>query len=41
MVLVMGVPSWLALPGLESPGLKDILIACCDGLKGFPQRTVG
>jgi len=22
---------------LKNPGVQDILIACCDGLKGFPQ----
>lgn len=25
------------LTELKNRGLKDILIACCDGLKGFPQ----
>jgi len=25
------------IPAKKNRGLKDILIACCDGLKGFPQ----
>ena len=33
-----GAKFWLkVLTDLKNRGLKDILIACCDGLKGFPQ----
>lgn len=33
-----GAKFWLkVLTDLRNRGLKDILIACCDGLKGFPQ----
>ena len=33
-----GAKFWLSvLTDLKNRGLKDILIACCDGLKGFPQ----
>ncbi|WP_346294411.1 IS256 family transposase [Sphaerothrix gracilis] len=33
-----GAKFWLqVLTELKNRGLKDILIACCDGLKGFPQ----
>ena len=33
-----GAKFWLkVLTDLKHRGLKDILIACCDGLKGFPQ----
>ncbi|MEL6764373.1 MAG: IS256 family transposase [Cyanobacteria bacterium J06607_6] len=33
-----GTKFWLkVLTDLKNRGLKDILIACCDGLKGFPQ----
>ena len=33
-----GAKFWLGvLTDLKNRGLKDILIACCDGLKGFPQ----
>ena len=33
-----GARFWLkVLTDLKNRGLKDILIACCDGLKGFPQ----
>ena len=33
-----GAKFWLSvLTELKNRGLKDILIACCDGLKGFPQ----
>jgi transposase-like protein len=33
-----GAKFWLGiLTELKNRGLKDILIACCDGLKGFPQ----
>jgi len=33
-----GVKFWLrVLTDLKNRGVKDILIACCDGLKGFPQ----
>jgi len=33
-----GVKFWLkVLTDLKNRGLKDILIACCDGLVGFPQ----
>ena len=33
-----GAKFWLkVLTDLKNRGLRDILIACCDGLKGFPQ----
>jgi putative transposase len=33
-----GAKFWLkVLTDLKNRGLQDILIACCDGLKGFPQ----
>lgn len=33
-----GAKFWLkVLTDLKNRGIKDILIACCDGLKGFPQ----
>jgi transposase-like protein len=33
-----GAKFWLkVLTDLKNRGLKDILMACCDGLKGFPQ----
>lgn len=33
-----GAKCWLRiLTELKNRGVKDILIACCDGLKGFPQ----
>ena len=33
-----GAKFWLkVLTDLKNRGLKDMLIACCDGLKGFPQ----
>ena len=33
-----GAKFWLkVLTDLRNRGMKDILIACCDGLKGFPQ----
>jgi transposase-like protein len=33
-----GAKFWLRiLTELKNRGLKDILIACCDGLKGFPE----
>jgi len=33
-----GAKFWLkVLTDLRNRGLRDILIACCDGLKGFPQ----
>jgi len=33
-----GAKFWLSvLTDLKNRGLQDILIACCDGLKGFPQ----
>lgn len=33
-----GAKFWLkVLNDLKNRGLQDILIACCDGLKGFPQ----
>ena len=33
-----GAKFWLqVLTEMKNRGLKDILIACCDGLKGFPQ----
>lgn len=33
-----GAKFWLkVLTDLKNRGLKDILIACCDGLKGFPE----
>ena len=33
-----GAKFWLkVLTDLKNRGLKDIVIACCDGLKGFPQ----
>lgn len=33
-----GAKFWLkVLTDLKNRGLKDILIACCDGLKGFPR----
>jgi len=33
-----GAKFWLSvLTDLKNRGLKDILMACCDGLKGFPQ----
>lgn len=33
-----GAKFWLSvLTELQNPGVKDILIACIDGLKGFPQ----
>ena len=33
-----GAKFWLkVLTELKNRGLQDILIACCDGLKGFPQ----
>lgn len=33
-----GAKFWLSvLTELQNRGLKDIFIACCDGLKGFPQ----
>ncbi len=33
-----GAKFWLkVLTDLKNRGLKDILIACCDGLVGFPQ----
>ena len=33
-----GAKFWLkVLTDFKNRGLKDILIACCDGLKGFPQ----
>ena len=33
-----GAKFWLkVLTDLRNRGLKDVLIACCDGLKGFPQ----
>lgn len=33
-----GAKFWLkVLTELKTRGLKDILVACCDGLKGFPQ----
>jgi len=33
-----GAKFWLkVLTDLKNRGLKDILVACCDGLKGFPQ----
>jgi putative transposase len=33
-----GAKFWLSvLTELQNRGIKDILIACCDGLKGFPQ----
>lgn len=33
-----GAKFWLkVLTDLKNRGLKDILIACCDGLKGFPK----
>jgi putative transposase len=35
---VEGAKFWLKLlNNLKGRGLQDILIACCDGLKGFPQ----
>ena len=33
-----GAKFWLSvLTDLKNRGLQDILIACCDGLKGFPE----
>ena len=33
-----GVKFWLqVLTELQNRGVKDILIACVDGLKGFPE----
>ena len=33
-----GAKFWLkVLTDLKNRGLRDVLIACCDGLKGFPQ----
>ena len=33
-----GAKFWLGiLTELKTPGLEDILIACVDGLKGFPE----
>ena len=33
-----GAKFWLkVLTDLKNRGLQDIFIACCDGLKGFPQ----
>ncbi|MEL6261990.1 MAG: IS256 family transposase, partial [Cyanobacteria bacterium J06626_6] len=33
-----GAKFWLkVLTDMKNRGLRDILIACCDGLKGFPQ----
>jgi transposase-like protein len=37
-----GAKFWLkVLTDLKNRGLKDILIACCDGLVGFPQAIEG
>lgn len=36
-----GAKFWLKVCSeLENRGVEDILIACCDGLKGFPDRYV-
>jgi transposase-like protein len=33
-----GAKFWLKLVNeLKTRGLEDILVACCDGLKGFPE----
>ena len=33
-----GTKFWLrVLTDLKNRGLQDMLMACCDGLKGFPQ----
>ncbi|CAN5839666.1 hypothetical protein BH23CYA1_BH23CYA1_02590 [soil metagenome] len=35
-----GAKFWLqVLTDMKNRGLKDVLIACCDGLKGFPQAV--